>query len=207
MRSWIVIPLGLMLASCKDGDDSDTNIDPGDITGTPGDISDYEQSWDISGDEPDCEALELDGCAEPVVLEGATRFYLGELVWDEDGGVSGYESKVLFANEAWKETNDATDCQVVWNLIGNKTDGAGAYTYTFTLVANIDRTRSDCPADYISAEDPSYELVYHVAVAANGDATVFFESGTTFANGIATDNGLGYVDGGLCEWYGSGECT
>jgi hypothetical protein len=196
-----------------DGDsdaDSDADADSdGDIDGdVDGGADDYAERFGISGDDPDCEAIDLDGCEEPVVIEGATRFYVGELQFDADDNVSGYEAKVIFANAAWKENNptEGFDCLIVWTVTnGEKSTGTGAYDYDVSFHAELDTSRSTCTSGLTNAEGP-FDTTYHVGVA--GDhASVYFESGNAFADGTATAHAISYASPGSCEYYGSGQCN
>lgn len=198
----------LALVACNGDSDSDTNVDPGDIDGSvDGDADAYSSLWGIDGSDPDCEAFEIQDCPDPVEMEGDTRFYVGELVWDGEGNAQGYEAKVVFPNDTWRATTDGVDdCIVVWNLSGSREAASGAFQWQFTLNASLDQSASTCLPAYVNVEEGSFSEEYLMNVNEAGDATVFFPSGTQFATGLATDSAVSFVSGGDCEWLGTGEC-
>lgn len=207
------LPLAALIA-CNGGLHARTNDTSGDTTtsdthgidGTPdSSAQSYTDKWGIDGTDPDCEELVLSDCT--VHLAGATRFYVGELTWDDAGAVGGYEADVLFANQAWKDTvPDAGDCQIVWTITGTKEDGPAPYTYTVNLHAAVNQGASDCIPGLTNAAT-AWDGGYHVSVNGNGDATVYFGvSGNLFATGIGDASGVSYVSDGGCEWYGSDTC-
>lgn len=210
MRPTFVPFVALFAVACtKDSDTGDTNVDPGEIDcEVDGSASAYTALWGIDGTEPDCEAIDLDGCADPVVMEGNTRFFVGEMTWGSDNSVCGYEAKVLYPNARWKETvPEVDDCIIVWQLSGTVEPGTGTYDYLFTLHAALDQGQTDCLSSYVASETAAYDETYNVNITSDGTATVFFPSGTMFANGLGNDGALSFASNGDCEWIGTGECN
>ncbi len=214
MRPTFVPFLALFAVACNGGSESDTNVDPGDIDcEVDGAASAYTALWGIDGTEPDCEVIVTDDCPQGYHVAGNTRFYVGEVTWDADGAVCGYEAKVVYPNAQWHtDTPDVDDCLVVWSLSGTVTPDTGSYTYTLTMHAALDSGQSTCLSEYTQFEASSYDVVYHLTFGTDDVSTVFFESGNPFANGFGTDNGpdaagaVTYASAGGCEILGSADC-
>jgi hypothetical protein len=181
---WVVL-----LVACGGEDDSDTSSE------APS--ADFQLV-----EEPGCETYTDEGGTEYPV-PGATGYYIGELEFSGED-VTGYEARVLFANDAWVENEpEAGDCRVTWRLSGVKQDPlCASCDYSVALHATLDRTESDCLEAFTNAEPQEWDEIYDVALTEDGAATLYFDSGTTLApHGGGTESGLWYQSDSQCLWF------
>jgi hypothetical protein len=187
---WLV----LLLAAC--GPDDDTSGGDSDPQG-----SELTPDFQLV-ENPGCETVtDSDGVEHPVA--GATNYWIGELAFSGDD-VSGYEARVLLANDAWVEADpEVSDCRVYWQVTGTKADpGCTSCDFSLALHASLDRTESDCIDAFVDEEPAEQDFVYDVAVDDSGAITVYFDSGEVLApTGGADDTGLWYQSDSQCKWF------
>ena len=157
----------------------------------------------------DCDGVE-DSTGEFQPVTGATRYYVGafdltEAEADGEWDVSGTESLVLFANQAWLDSDDdnAMDCEIVWTVFGTAT-GTEA-SYTIAASARLDETLTTCNIAFAKeAYDESQELDYGVTVNTSSEPWVSyftFASGAELGSGQANANGVTYASTPGCQFY------
>jgi hypothetical protein len=183
--------------------------------------------------EPVPEVCETFTTSEGLVcvdIEGAERVYAAELVLEPSGQVSGRFYVVLYANEAWQDTDDwrqsgaasTNRCTVAMPVTGTHELGGGAcgacdrsLTYS---VATIDVSLTDCPQGYVNdirRSLPFNDAFWGVQLASSGSAIGWDTQRAWAPNGVhqATDVQGGtrhevlLWSNGACQWYGTGECS
>jgi hypothetical protein len=204
-----LLPLVLLSASlfgCDNGGfGNGDGENPDGVDGTQ-DLDDPNQ--DIVYEEV-CDGIEdSDGNFQPVT--GATRYYVGAFnleAGDVEGewSVSGTESLILFANEAWLDSSDtnAMDCEIVWSVFGTAT-GTEA-SYTISASARLDEGLTTCNIAFAKeAYDESQELEYGVTINTTSEpwtSYFTFASGSELGSGQANAGGVTYTSNAGCQFY------
>ncbi|MCO4745597.1 MAG: hypothetical protein KC912_12465 [Proteobacteria bacterium] len=182
-----ILTLALVLTACTDESTTDD-------TGTSPDTFD---PYAGLAAQPGCE--EVSGTATP----GATGYFVGDFSID-DGVVEGVEEWVLFANQAWKDSNDeGADCSLKWDVFGtiSEADSCVGCTHEIAIDASFDGEGSDCVQGLEDAEGSDLNVIYYVQASSDGTATWEFQSGTTLGEGIVNDTRAAYVSESACKWF------
>jgi len=119
----------------------------------------------------------------------ATTWYIGELIIDDCGDVSGTEIAYLYPNPKWVEL-DGYECVVTWNITGSLRDPFNTGDYGLDLEANVDGFNSTCPEDVNGNTFYSgfefLELDYDVVQDGQGGISVLFVGGQRAGEEMAT---------------------
>jgi hypothetical protein len=185
--------------------DADADTDADADADTDAD-SDADSDADTDADRPAAwETVDRTLCdAVPGYEEvaGATTYYAGEYAVDSTG-FSGREYWMVFPNPTWEALSGATDCAVVWQMVGEVVDpgACSACAFGIAFEASLDPSQTDCPEELYTGSE-NFSVTYAVS-AADGPMTVYFAgSGNAFANGTATADGFEYLTEGTCSWFG-----
>jgi hypothetical protein len=180
-----------------DGDaDADTELDP--------EQSAAEQ-LDLHAN-PNCDHFtDTDGTEYDV--PGATSYFAGQYTISGDS-VRGWEWQILFANDSWKETSGAADCQIAWFVSGSVV-AAGSECpdcdFGIDADARMDMSETNCLEEYVDSvrEDAdSMHLQYDVNTLGSHNATFYFAgSGNELANGPVDGDVYTWVTDSACKWF------
>ena len=134
-------------------------------------------------------------------VPGAERFFSGEFTLSGED-INGVEKWILFANETWKEMAGASDCEIVWNVVGRTApiSNCAQCDLGLQMTATLDRQASTC----IEGPEEGFEtqqLSYDVMRKSDGTATWYFPSGTILGEGFHSGNTLNYATEGACTWF------
>lgn len=165
----------------------------------PGDPIGLEEVEELPDWIDDEAAAESDACAVNPFWDRAnmaTRLFAGTFAFNGDG-VVGKEVIYLYPNATLTENTGFTDCRLVWNVSGVKTEPIGVGTYGIALTGLIDEEETDCVEDYegrtVYGSEDQFTVAYDV-LAANGTATVLYgETGTRLGEGTADDRTMAYL--------------
>jgi hypothetical protein len=152
-------------------------------------------------------------CEQPPVrtsdrtVAGADQYYWGELTIAEDGTVTGFEERLLFANDAWKGLRGedgklGEDCKSRWNIQGTVADPEGCRDCNLAIhyQADIDYEASTCP-QRIVVDSNHFRAGYDFKKKADGTLEVFFStSGNEFGTGNHRGATLNYISKHRCVW-------
>jgi hypothetical protein len=144
---------------------------------------------------------------------GADGYFLGHFTI-ADGKVTGTETWVLYANEAWK-AKGGRDCSLTWNVTGatsppGKCTGC---TTSFKFHAVPDTAASNCPeellrgrraptGEIVGGEASAFDQHYDVATGADGSAVVkFASSGREIGKGTIAGGTLDYTSHHQCKFF------
>ena len=201
--------LAIVLAGCVGGTGTTKDGNSGDDTSGTSDGGDVDKSDPHAGlaAKSGCDGHnDSDGNFVPIA--GATSFFVGRFALSGED-VSGEEWWVLFANDTWKSTAGAADCQIGWSVTGKKTDptGCGSCSYNLAIHATMDMPETDCIKDLVDSTkaDPTEnenDVTYSVAVDGSGNSTFYFaDSGNTLGKGSATDTRVDYTTDSSCKFF------
>ena len=176
------------------------DIPPPEPAETPAALPDYEASA-IRGR---CETAPVKTTEKPPA--GADQTYVGLFTVAPDGAVTGTETRLLFANEAWKKSPGEDgkvghDCVNVWTVTGTKVDATCAgCSFGITFEANIDYGRSTCPQRLV-VDGNHYRAAYDVKVAPDGSFELTFQqSGKPLGTGRFVGDTYAWTSDHRCVW-------
>lgn len=144
---------------------------------------------------------------------GADGYFVGRFTL-ADGKVTGTETWVLYANQAWK-AKGGRDCSLTWNVVGSTT-GAGkcvGCSTSFRFHAEPDIAGSNCPDELlhgrraptgqmVGSEAGPFDQHYDVATSADGSAVVSFaSSGRELGKGRFSGGTLEYTSHHQCKFF------
>jgi len=152
-------------------------------------------------------------CEKPPVqtsdetVSGADQYYWGEWTIAEDGTVTGFEERLLFANEAWKASRGedgkaGEDCKNRWNIQGTVVEPEGCKSCNLAVhyQADIDYEASTCPQRLV-VDGNHYRGGYDLKKNADGTLEVYFStSGKELGTGYHRGTTLNYVSKHRCVW-------
>ncbi len=154
------------------------------------------------------ELVGLDVCEqyEGQAIPASTVYWVGEFVLAGDS-VSGTETWLHYANQAWRDTG-ADDCSVIWTGRGTIGDVVGCSTcsYSLQLSFTADLVNSSCPEGLTPAdsmdEDYSYDVTYDVLAEGSGAVRFYYPgSGNLLGEGTLQGDRLNYVTAGRCAYF------
>jgi hypothetical protein len=135
-------------------------------------------------------------------IPGGTSFFVG--AYEINGtDVTGEERWVILSNDAWEETEDGGDCEVVWTMIGATQDpqNCGACDFGIAASGTVNRDRSTCPSDLYAGEE-NIQVSYSILRSESEDSTWYFSgSGNQFGSGSWTDSTADFVTSGECVFF------
>ena len=193
--------MGLALLGCggsaTDGGGQDASGDDDDDAGcsvaASDDLPDLTQ--ELNGIDHACEDMPYYIPEVPT----ATTWYIGDLVIDDCGEVTGTEIAYLFPNPRWVELG-GYECIVTWNITGSVVSSFNLGNYGLALDANVDPFNSTCPEDaYEQSFYSGFEVMalnYDIVESENGSLTLHFGDGSRvgeeLAQGYSNANHLTY---------------
>lgn len=191
-----------MVAGCTGG----TGAKSGDTSGGGDTSSDTSSSHDYAADLPDLsQDLDQTGCEDwqGNEIPGATTYFYG-VFSQVDGGWSGEEMWLLYANDTWAAAGEG-DCQLLW--AAEATDATPGDTacsscdvaldVTFTL----DVTQTTCPEDLYKTEMSGTES-YAVKYTSDTESTWYFAGdGVQFGVGAYNTGAMNYLTSKACKWF------
>jgi hypothetical protein len=144
---------------------------------------------------------------------GADSYFLGRFTV-ADGKVTGTETWVLFANDAWK-AHGGRDCTVVWNVTGSTAPHGACASCALSIQfhAEPDVAASKCPTALltgsttqdgkkVSGEAVPFDQLYDVATQPDGSAVVTFgKSGKELGRGHYAGGVLDYQSVHQCKFF------
>ena len=147
-------------------------------------------------DETGCEDLSGN------VTAGATVWFWGEYI-TADGGWTGEERMIYFANDAWVDAG-GYDCELVWSMTATDTSPGTCTTCDIGLQveASLDASQTSCP-EGLQTDTETWSESYGIARAEDSTATWYFaDSGTEFGAGYYNDTAINYLSEKSCSWFG-----
>ena len=165
------------------------------VTATAGELPNLEQGLDK-------------GKCTKFPTPGADQYFVGTWTLEEDGVVSGTETRILFANPKWKSRRGpdgkvGRDCVVVWNITGHRSDPVTCTGCDFGLKfqASVDYTKSTCPQRLYN-EGAYRGGHYDVSLRSDGTTAMYFSrTGKQFATGHHVKGSLNYKTPHACVWF------
>ncbi len=218
MRVWIAASVLLVLGSAcsagfddKANSDSDNNDGPGNDGGDGGSGGSGGDGGDGgSGSQYDLPNLTsslvpLEGCYgyDGIPVTGATAYFYGEYLPDGEGGWTGEERWILFANEAWNDAG-VDDCEVVWmtRATAGSTGACGACAVGLSVAASIDVSQTTCPDQlWEDPADQQWATEYGVAVSGSESAWYYAASGTYVGEGGADGEAFNFITEATCQYF------
>jgi hypothetical protein len=178
------------------GDDGSAFDDPDSDEGSPDHygLPDLTEGLDSSG----CEVQEATGVAGI----GAASYFYG-LYRKTDGGWTGYEEWLFYANEAWQEDGGA-DCKIRWAVTAVETETGSCpdcdLGLSVSFVLNV--PGSTCPENMVEAESPTSSEQYDVSLDDGGETKWYFAgSGNPIGEGYGNADALNFLSPKSCRWF------
>jgi len=207
---WLV----LALAACNGADDIGGEDNPNVLLETLEDLPRTDE----------CEVYVTEQGLTCDDIEGASIYFLSNLIFEDDGVLGGEFYYVVVANgsyldnESWQSSNAHENgqayCTVGFGLSGSWTEGGSPEcadcTHTITYNTRFAPAQSDCPTalneDIRGSIDGVTDAYWGVKVNDDGSATA------TDTNRVWANQGLGDASGAIvwgdprCAWYGGDVC-
>jgi hypothetical protein len=147
----------------------------------------------------------LEGCYgyDGVDVTGATAYFYGEYFPNSEGGWSGTERWILFANEAWQDAGN-DDCEVVWlvSAVEGSPGACGACSVGLEVSASIDASRTTCPPQlWEDPADQQWTSAYGVAATGSTSTWYYAASGTYLGAGGVDGDALNYITEATCQFF------
>ena len=135
---------------------------------------------------------------------GASSYFLGTYLLEDDEFWIGKERWYLFPTPNWIEVEDeitAEGCYVTWDLEANEGECINC-DLTLSVVAGVNRTETNCPEGlWDNPEEEAWEATYDVDIS-DGETTFSFNgSGTFIGQGYASSSALSFLSEVSCAWF------
>lgn len=161
----------------------------------------------LAGDLPDLQSEAQRGRCDHKPVAGADSTYVGELSWTEEGQVTGYERRLLFANSRWRANRGedgkyGRDCTIHWTVQGRKvpTTSCAQCEFGISFQADIDYDASSCPMQ-LQLEGNHFKGAYDIDLREDGTLEVFFaNSGKKLGRGAHEGQTLRWISDHRCMW-------
>jgi len=148
------------------------------------------------------------GQCNKIPATGADQTFIGEFAIAEDGTVTGYERRLLFANERWKREKGrdgkvGKDCISHWKVTGKKVAASGCKQCEFGVQfeAHIDYDISTCPMRLL-ADGNHRPGSYDIERKPNGTHNIYFSrTGNPLGTGYHAGERFNYISSHRCVWF------
>ena len=133
-------------------------------------------------------------------MEGATSYYIGTFINNEEYGWEGKEIWQLFPNEHWNESGGRS-CFVEWDIYPTPLDSSycNDCTYVLEVEAELRLDTSTCPASVLQRVS-DWHSRYRIRISGERSTFSYHSNGEVFGTGHVVDNAINFSTDAICFW-------